>query len=1005
MREPTQDANSGAIMQVAPTKKHAARTVTIAQQNNNAGLEKMKQANQIGSALGGAIGRFVDREHDSEMERRYMEAYHGEGTDQGLAEFSKDQRRTGFTDWIYNGQSPEYQGQLHAEAESTAASMYVRESEFIEDEGADLTIEKYRNRQKKIIEQFVKTEMKGAPDAAMAFMRQWQQHSNVLSKQHAKASEVRKHQRARKTFKDGFHQQLSVIKQLARNEPDIAREKLTSLYEYKAIKGGISPSAWRTAVVEETIVAMTAGDTSMIPYFKGSTVYKDMGIEEIRAFNTAATRLDTSNGQKLSSAESALELAIKSGSDVKQAFAAYDVEKQNVAIRDTGSELHLSQLGKSDVFRAEIYQTYVDRINSNKKAISDAQLKEIDLMEANHQFVRTNMEGDESLPEERGNNEQEHVTQLLTLANQPNISLDVQTKAVTLATKALGHANTIVQDTDTARETNITSNVNLIQAQVNLALSTAKQTGKPPKLPKGVDTHLASMLDKTTDPNTKTQILNTMNNISQTFYNDGKDYIKAVTAEEVDLLQGVAVQADIGLAEIGGSSDLTPKQRLDAEKDYIEKTLKEIHDYNTENKVETKGGKEEVQKLLRTWQQKLAGYMTHADERYTREQEALRKQAEHRAAVDGYEAAMLNGKSTPPVTPTQRKEGADQTVVNMITNDGNKDATEEMRVDGVFSDMTSTRALMHNLDRLKGSIDHAPILKKGMDAAFRRLTTENADNPQEWSEENMVAMSVLQTAMQSDVLWTHLSEDMRNKAVYLIDAMGTGTDRSTAMAIANKPEESGFESPSKKEGWLGLELKLGIDNANEHLQARARGSYDYLMPKIGHNRAVAHVREIVAQQDISTDNLSIIHGGSYPPMKYKMKDTDGVDTEYTMTLKDFANDIENLVAKEWTQPVTGKIMLDVSSPANQFVHKILGNTKTKDGRFIRSLSEIPGGVKVTAIGDYLVFDSNVSAPVVIAPEVMNSLARSIHEMKLYKQRAAIEAKKRDPVSHIGTRGL
>ncbi len=280
MRSPIQDENAGAATQVAPTKKHAVRTATVARQHNNAALQKQKQINQIASKLGNALQGFMEDERTTELEQRYTAAFHEQGMKEGLSEYQKDMKRTGFTKFIYGGQSPEYKGALDASARNASNAMYIEEQAFVEEAGADMTPPEYQQYVQEKVTAYNADNFSDAPDAAFAFMKNWKDNSNELTKQHFKLFNVRQQQKARATVAEGWQTDLDMYKTLIGTNPDKAVQLGEDMFSGKYKPAGMDDTAYRQVLVNESMEAIRAHDYSALQLLNESGIVSTFNEKE-----------------------------------------------------------------------------------------------------------------------------------------------------------------------------------------------------------------------------------------------------------------------------------------------------------------------------------------------------------------------------------------------------------------------------------------------------------------------------------------------------------------------------------------------------------------------------------------------------------------------------------------------------------------------------------------------------------------------------------------------------
>lgn len=366
MRSPIQDANAGVAMNVAPTKKHAVRTATIAQQGNNANLQGMQNSQKIGNLLGGAIGNFMENKHEEQMKTRYQEAFNATGAKTGMSEYRRDQKRTGFTEFIFNGQSPEYNGELDASARNASTSMYVEEAQFVEQGGGDMTPAKYQDYLYNKVKLYTEENFADAPDATLAFMKNWQDKSNELSRQQIKVHEVTNQRRAALVVAEGFQEDLSEFKTQVGLNPERAVQLGKDIVSGKNLPKDMYKPAGIAMIVEQTLVSMEAGDISALQLIKETDLAKTFDSKTIKRYRAAVKHLDANNASMLE-AERLRYLTIAESDDstssqVLRAKEAFDTSRVSVSARDTGSSEHIKAMAGSDRWRGTIGRVYEDRL-------------------------------------------------------------------------------------------------------------------------------------------------------------------------------------------------------------------------------------------------------------------------------------------------------------------------------------------------------------------------------------------------------------------------------------------------------------------------------------------------------------------------------------------------------------------------------------------------------------------------------------------------------------------
>lgn len=369
MRSPIADANAGAATDVAPTKKHAIRTVTVAQQNNNAALQKAAQVNQIASTLGNALGTFMGNKRTTEMEQRYQQAYHNQGMQEGMSEYQKDLKKTGFTEFIYGGQSPEYQGALDASARNASNAMLLEEQEFVEGEGMSMTPQQYQQRIQQKVTDYNKENFTEAPDAAFAFMKNWKDNSNELTRQQYKNHQVHLQQEARRTVAEGFQTDLDVYKNTIKSNPTKAHELGSKMFSMDNKPNGMADAAYRSVLIEEGLTAIQAHDFSALKLMNESGIVKSFDNKTLKRFQTAQTVIDTDNFNMSEAArlnyETIIENPDSSSRDIANARQAFDSARVQIQARNTGTSKHYKTTFGSDRWRGVLGKQYQDKLKSD----------------------------------------------------------------------------------------------------------------------------------------------------------------------------------------------------------------------------------------------------------------------------------------------------------------------------------------------------------------------------------------------------------------------------------------------------------------------------------------------------------------------------------------------------------------------------------------------------------------------------------------------------------------
>lgn len=385
MRSPIQDANAGANMDVAPTKKHAVRTATVAQQHGNQDQQRAQQINQAASGLGQAIGSFMEGKRATELEQRYSKAFHEQGVKTGMSEYQKDLKRSGFTEFIYGGQSPEYKGALNASARNASNAMYVEEAEFAEGEGADMTPQQYQQYIADKVTAYNKENFSDAHDAAFAFMQNWKENSNELSRQQYKNYQVREQQKARQTVAEGFQTDFDTYKTMIDKNPDKARQIGQDMFSGKYKPVGMSDEAYREVLISESLTAIRAHDYSALQLLNQSGLVSTFNAGELKEYETVRKIIDEDNFNHLEAArlnyETVVEDPRSTAKDVRNARASMNSAIQQTAARNTGTTKHLKTVYGADRHRGVLDNQWTkrveDEIAARKKANEEAVAAEL----------------------------------------------------------------------------------------------------------------------------------------------------------------------------------------------------------------------------------------------------------------------------------------------------------------------------------------------------------------------------------------------------------------------------------------------------------------------------------------------------------------------------------------------------------------------------------------------------------------------------------------------------
>ena len=373
MRNPVEDPNAG--VQQAPSVRHAARTVAVANKNTGEAAAKAQQINQISSSLGNALGNFMEGKRKSEMEQRYEEAYFKQGEETGLSEYQRDLKRTGFTEFIYGGQSPEYLGALNAAAKNASNSLFMEQQDFVVNGiGADMTPDTYQKYLKEQIKTYHDENFEGAPDATVAFMKNWRENSNELTRIHRKEYEVREQQKAAQTVAEGVQTQLDMIKTLVTTNPDRARQLTENLANGDFIPSGMSQAAGRKVMISELLTAGRAHDFLAFQVLNQSGLTSTFTDAEWKQYSAVQALLDTDNFNMMEAQRLNLESVIESDDstpeDVQTAIQEFQTVQGTVTSRNTMSAKHLKTVYGSDRHLGVLSNQYAKAVDDKRKEVA-----------------------------------------------------------------------------------------------------------------------------------------------------------------------------------------------------------------------------------------------------------------------------------------------------------------------------------------------------------------------------------------------------------------------------------------------------------------------------------------------------------------------------------------------------------------------------------------------------------------------------------------------------------
>tara|TARA_R110002096_G_scaffold110795_6_gene241985 strand:+ start:8556 stop:11564 length:3009 start_codon:yes stop_codon:yes gene_type:complete len=989
MRSPIEDANAGAATQVAPTKKHAVRTATIATQHNNQAQQKAQQVNAIASTLGGALDEFVVGKRRTEAEQRYVKAYHDQGTKAGLDEYQKDIKRTGFTEFIHGGQTPEYKGWLNASASNAANAMFSEEHSYIEGKGGDESPTEYTERLQNKVKGYVEENFAEAPDAAVAFMKNWKDSSNRLTKQQFKLWNVRQQQRARQDFKEGVQGKLTVAKQMIGTEPDVAQEVLKSIYNPNQ-RGSMSMKAWRSATLEETLVSMQAGDVSLIPHFNQSGI--DLDPKEFKAYNAGLKKLDTDNATRLTDADNTLKAAIlttnRSGVPVEDSFNAYDRTVLEITARNTHTAKHMALVSKSDVHRGAMGKLYAAKLETEHTDIENSKLEDIKHKHTGWKLDNAVNQSNATTTDEQNTVSHRYMTEMLEVAVDPAESLKVRTAALLNVANTQTAVNANTKAGEAASEKSIASKANLLAAKFSLDMAKAKQNGEPPVVSPATESELRELLKVTNSDATRTLITNLLTNVETVTSGKAEEFRKAEADNQVSSMEEQWRANETRLLDISTNPDLDGEERADQEIKYISDTVKGLEDQLQDDSSHKKG-RVALEKQINVWKKKLEGHASEGDRLAKKQAIAMKKEADNKKVVSGLEDAYEKGITyTGNATKAQKDQATDNLVMKNMRTTGMEDLTDSEVVDQVFTDQVSATKFLDDMAKYSAVIEDSPLIKKGLETAFQRIFTPNPDpdQKQHWSDENKKAVEVMQLINNNEI-FNQLSPTAQQQSMFMVAAVNSNMDRPDVMKLLNTTGGGYKEPPRSRFGWQGVADELDLDDAPDQLQASVVQMYDYLVPKLGHEMALAGTRKLAQFQNLETTNMAIKYGATYKPIEYKTPN----GKEHSITLKDFSNGIGQNSLNYFNDAVTGERTVNVDSAMSRIVQKLSGHAIAKDGSTITSLDQIPGGITAEVIGDVITINSmHNSYP--ISREVMESLAAEMHLGKEQYERS--DAKRR-----------
>lgn len=977
MRSQIQDNNAGAAMDVAPTKMHATRTATIAKHNNNSALLTQKNINTASSVLGEALGRFMDDKRATELEQRYQQAYHDQGTQAGLDEYKKDLKRTGFTEFIYGGQSPEYAGALDASARNASNAVFLEESQFIEGAGGDLTPEQYQQRIQDKITEYNKENFSDAPDAAFAFMKNWRENSNALSKQQFKLYQVREQEKARQTVAQGWQTDLDMYKTVISSDPTRAKQIGIDMFSGKNIPNGMSKQAARDVVIESAFSAIQSGDYAALKLFNNAGIKLDA--KQHNTFDKLRGGIDTDNTNYLSAAKSDLQAAyndpMATVASVEAARVQYNNVRKQILARDTGSSEYIKYSAGSDIANIAGYNAFKGRVKSESTAYEGAALDALKLDEARYKVALEGARGVQGSLAERSDIIMENIVKLADITNNPNVSVKLRTYTATKWQEALSTLTKEEKALLEEDESFISSNANMIASQFNLEMT---QTDAPEEILaiKYKYNQLASELySKTTDPNTLTLLNNLMTSTNKS------------TSNTLDTMRNEVIEAQLNALTI---SDAQLKQDMfDARQIHnagsleADEAAKQVLATRIEELTKQKEhlGSNASPKLINAIDNQIKWINTESERYRTTAQieadrlaEIQRKATERETSITSNVNAIMNGKSLTGKADEQAA-AMDSVFLSGITTPENKDKTNAQRAEAAFSTVIGANRVLTQIDKYGSSIKLSPVFKSALDAAYRSVLKVDPTQDQEWTSEQLQQVQAVSRLLQNSNVANLMTGQQRAEMMFMQHAVSVGMDRSTAIDIMLKTDKDGYDSPSAKEGWFGVTSKLGLDRVSENIQADAEGMYKFLLPKVGHQQALVHTHTLIKQASIITNSIDIAGGQTYPTIKYSTTGMSGKELQGEKSLEDISKDLERVTITPIVDDVLGTTEYVSSSPANLLVQKLIGNAVTKDGATVKSLKEIPGKVQAEVRGDSIIFYSAYGTAV-LTPAELSGVAAS-----------------------------
>jgi hypothetical protein len=364
------DKNEQAAQQVSPTVKYAARTADIAHQEKEGITQKHRDIMKGASNIGKAVGAFVEFKQKGEYEERYAAAYLDKGAEEGLSEHERTQKRTGLTNFIYGGeQTPEYQGTLDRAAANTASSLYVELEAQLADGGYKLDGETWSDSVTWEMQRVIEDNFADAPDAKLAFLKNWQDKSNALSKEHFLDNLIHQQNLAKQAVVEGHHLALSEVKQLMGSDPDAATALADKMYDLRNRPVGMSEGAALEALIDASTSAAELEDVTAIQLALRHNLPASMDSKQRKAWTAAINKMDTNTKSLMLSAKNKLDNAAHystTPAEYRQAANTYAAEVKQIKGRNTGTASYMSATLGSDRFLKQYGNEYKTAVENKR---------------------------------------------------------------------------------------------------------------------------------------------------------------------------------------------------------------------------------------------------------------------------------------------------------------------------------------------------------------------------------------------------------------------------------------------------------------------------------------------------------------------------------------------------------------------------------------------------------------------------------------------------------------